>query len=95
MEISAAGRTAEFANRIGPDQVQAGTRAGTQRIRGWHPTPRQLAHGDFRDDTVFFRREAPVFAVDFSFMAERARVEGLALTLYLRDSEFGVAGSRD
>jgi hypothetical protein len=82
VEVSAAGRTAEFANRIGPDQVQAGTRAGTQRIRGWHPTARQLAHGDFRDDNVFFRREAPVFAVDFSFMAERARVEGRALTLY-------------
>jgi len=65
-----------------PDQVLAGTRAGTQRIRGWHPTLRQLARGDFRDGNVFFRREAPVFAVDFSFMTERARVEGPALTLY-------------
>ena len=82
VEVSAAGRTAEFANRTGPDQVQAGTRVGTQRIRGWHPTARQLAHGDFRDDNVFFRREAPVSAADFSFMAERARVEGRALTLY-------------
>ena len=60
---------------LAPGPGRSGSGAGT-------PTPRQLAHGDFLDDNVFFRREAPVFAVDFSFMAERARVEGLALTLY-------------
>jgi hypothetical protein len=38
MEVSPAGRTAEFANHIEPGRVLAGTRAGTARIRRWQPT---------------------------------------------------------
>lgn len=121
--ISAAGRTAEFANHIEFDHVLAGTRAGTQRIRRWDPTPlerrmageaerlaelvaageaglaaglpRQMVHGDFWDDNVFFHREDPVFVADFGFMAERTRVDDLALTLYYIDSELGLADSQD
>ena len=37
--ICAAGRAVELANHIEPGQVLSGTRAGAQRIRGWHPTP--------------------------------------------------------
>jgi len=33
--------------------------------------PRQLTHGDFWDDNVFFRGEDRVFVADFGFMAER------------------------
>jgi len=122
-EVSPAGRSVEFANHIEAGQVLAGTRAGTARIRNWHPTPwerriaseaerlaelvaageadltgqlpRQLVHGDFWDNNVFFRGEDPVFIADFSFMAERARVDDLALTLYYADTELGLTGSRD
>ncbi len=57
--------------------------------------PRQLVHGDFWDDNVFFQDETPVFIADFSFMAERARIDDLALTLYYADTEFGLATSQD
>jgi Ser/Thr protein kinase RdoA (MazF antagonist) len=45
VDVSAAGRTVQFANHIEPGDVLAGTRAGTRRIRCWHPTPaeRRLA----------------------------------------------------
>jgi hypothetical protein len=39
---------------------------------------RQLTHGDFWDDNVFFRGEAVVFVADFGFLAERARIDDLA-----------------
>jgi homoserine kinase type II len=42
--------------------------------------PRQLVHGDFWDNNVFFRGEDLVFVADFGFMAERSRIEDLALT---------------
>jgi len=57
--------------------------------------PRQLVHGDFWDDNVFFRGETPVFVADFSFMAERARIDDLALTLYYADTEFGLTRTSD
>ena len=57
--------------------------------------PRQLVHGDFWDDNVFFRGQTPVFVADFSFMAERARIDDLALTLYYADTEFGLTRASD
>jgi len=54
---------------------------------------RQLTHGDFWDDNVFFRGEDPVFVADFGFMADRARLDDLALTLYYADTEFGLTGA--
>ena len=57
--------------------------------------PRQLVHGDFWDDNVFFHGLTPVFVSDFGFMAERARIDDLALTLYYADTEFGLAASQD
>ena len=123
MEVSPAGRVAEFANHIEPGRVLSGTRAGTARVRRWQPTPderqlasqaerlaglvtageadlaaglpRQLVHGDFWDDNVFFRGQDPVFVADFGFMAERARIDDLALTLYYADTEFSLATSQD
>jgi Ser/Thr protein kinase RdoA (MazF antagonist) len=41
---------------------------------------RQLTHGDFWDDNVFFQGEDPVFVADFAFMADRARLDDLAAT---------------
>jgi len=38
VDVSAAGRTVEFANQIEPARMLAGTRAGTDRIRRWHPS---------------------------------------------------------
>jgi homoserine kinase type II len=55
--------------------------------------PRQLTHGDFWDDNVFFRGEDPVSVADFGFMAERARLDDLALTLYYADTQFGLTGA--
>jgi len=123
MQVSPAGRTAEFTNHIRPDQVLAGTLAGADRIRRWHPTPherrmasqaerlaeliaageaalaarlpRQLVHGDFWDDNVFFRADDPVFVADFTFLADRARIDDLALTLYYADTELGLTTSHD
>ncbi len=57
--------------------------------------PRQLVHGDFWDDNVFFRGQSPVFVADFGFMAERARIDDLALTLYYADTELGLTTSGD
>ncbi len=122
-EVSPAGRSVEFANHIEPGAVLSGTRAGTARIRGWHPPPderrmasqaerlaelvaageaglvaglpRQLVHGDFWDDNVFFQGETLVFVADFAFMAERARIDDLALTLYYADTEAGLTTSPD
>jgi len=36
-----------------------------------------------------------VFVADFSFMAERARIDDLALTLYYADTELGLADRTD
>ena len=122
-EVPPAGRSVEFANHIEPGAVLSGTRAGTARIRGWHPPPderrmasqaerlaelvtageaglvaglpRQLVHGDFWDDNVFFQGETLVFVADFAFMAERARIDDLALTLYYADTEAGLTTSAD
>jgi Ser/Thr protein kinase RdoA (MazF antagonist) len=57
--------------------------------------PRQLVHGDFWDDNLYFHGENPVFVADFGFMAERARIDDLALTLYYADTEFGLTTSSD
>jgi homoserine kinase type II len=57
--------------------------------------PRQLTHGDFWDENVYFRGQNPVFVADFSFMAERARLDDLALTLYYADTQLGLADARD
>ena len=123
MEVSPAGRAAEFANHIESGQVLEGTGAGAARIRSWHPTPseqaiageaerlaelvaageaglvaglpRQLVHGDFWDDNIFFRGQTPVFVADFGFMAERARIDDLALTLYYTDTQLGLTTTSD
>jgi homoserine kinase type II len=48
----------------------------------WHLLPRQLVHGDFWGNNVFFREDRVMFVADFDFMGERARIDDLALTLY-------------
>jgi Ser/Thr protein kinase RdoA (MazF antagonist) len=49
---------------------------------------RQLVHGDFWDNNVFFREGRVVLVTDFDFMGERARIDDLALTLYFTNSTF-------
>jgi homoserine kinase type II len=44
--------------------------------------PRQLVHGDFWDNNVFFRDGRVVLVTDFDFMGERSRIDDLAMTLY-------------
>ena len=42
--------------------------------------PRQLVHGDFWDNNVFFRNGSVVLVTDFDFMGERARIDDLLIT---------------
>lgn len=49
---------------------------------------RQLVHGDFWDNNVFYRDGRVVLVTDFEFMGERARIDDLALTLYFTNSTF-------
>lgn len=58
-------------------------------------SPRQLVHGDFWDDNVFFLGERLVAVADFDFLAERPRLDDLALTLYFSDSQFGLVDVAD
>jgi homoserine kinase type II len=51
--------------------------------------PRQLVHGDFWDNNVFYRGEDIVLVHDFDHMGERARIDDVALTLYFMISEPG------
>jgi homoserine kinase type II len=44
--------------------------------------PRQVVHGDYWHNNVFFRRGRVILVSDFDFMGERARIDDLALTLY-------------
>jgi homoserine kinase type II len=50
--------------------------------------PRQLVHGDFWDNNVFFRDGEIVLITDFDFLGERARIDDLALTLYFTSLEY-------
>lgn len=50
--------------------------------------PRQLVHGDFWHNNVFFHADRVVLVTDFDFMGERARIDDLALTLYYTNSTF-------
>jgi Ser/Thr protein kinase RdoA (MazF antagonist) len=50
--------------------------------------PRQLVHGDFWDNNVFFRDGRVILVTDLDFMGERARIDDLALTLYFTCFEY-------
>jgi Ser/Thr protein kinase RdoA (MazF antagonist) len=50
--------------------------------------PRQLVHGDYWDNNVFFRDGRVVLVADLDFMGIRPRVDDLALTLYYTNSTF-------
>ncbi|MBM3240307.1 hypothetical protein FJZ31_28835 [Candidatus Poribacteria bacterium] len=50
--------------------------------------PRQLVHGDFWDNNVFFRDGRVMLVTDFDFMGERARIDDLALTLYFTSLKY-------
>lgn len=43
---------------------------------------RQVVHGDFWDNNVLFHDHELVALIDFDFMAERPRIDDLALTIY-------------
>ena len=51
--------------------------------------PRQLVHGDFWDNNVWFQGDDIVLIPDLDFMGERARIDDLALTLYYTNSTLG------
>lgn len=50
--------------------------------------PRQLVHGDFWDNNIFFCDGGVVLITDFDFMGERARIDDLALTLYFTSLQY-------
>jgi len=116
VEVGPDGKKPLFANHIEPQDALGRTLRGTQRIRGWDPSPaevqladaaeelahllasveedlasalpRQLVHGDFWDNNVFFHDGRVVLVTDFDFMGERARVDDLALTMYFMSLEY-------
>jgi homoserine kinase type II len=58
---------------------------------------RQVVHGDFWDNNVLFLDDVLVALLDFDFMAERPRVDDLALTayFYLLEPGKGLPGPTD
>jgi Ser/Thr protein kinase RdoA (MazF antagonist) len=57
--------------------------------------PVQLVHGNFWGSSVLFRSGKVVLVTDFEFMAERPRIEDLALTLYFASSTLAKDPSTD
>jgi Ser/Thr protein kinase RdoA (MazF antagonist) len=57
--------------------------------------PVQLVHGNFWGSSVLFRSGKVVLVTDWEFMAERPRVEDLALTLYFASSTLAKDPSSD
>ncbi|HET8628787.1 MAG TPA: phosphotransferase [Thermomicrobiales bacterium] len=55
--------------------------------------PRQLVHGDFWDNNVLFDADSIVGILDLDFLAERERIDDIALILYYTNS--GSALPRD
>ncbi|MCI4343168.1 MAG: phosphotransferase [Thermoplasmata archaeon] len=62
-------------------------------LRGTKPI--QLVHGNFWGSSVLFRSGKVVLVTDLDFMAERPRVEDLALTLYFASSTLAKDPSSD
>jgi Ser/Thr protein kinase RdoA (MazF antagonist) len=50
--------------------------------------PRQLVHGDFWDNNIYFRDGEIVLVGDFDFAGERPRIDDLALTLFYASELF-------
>lgn len=84
--------------RAGIDRVGRGTRVARDvgdaawRLSSLVDTEpetlrRQLVHGDFWDDNVYFRGQTLVAVTDFDFLARRPRVDDLALLLYFADEQ--------
>jgi len=57
--------------------------------------PRQLIHGDFWDNNVFFRDGRVVLVTDFDFMGEHARIDDVALTLYFTSLKYTETAASD
>ena len=57
--------------------------------------PRQLIHGDFWDNNVFFRNGRLVLVTDFDYMGERARIDDVALTLYFTSLKYAATATSD
>jgi Ser/Thr protein kinase RdoA (MazF antagonist) len=57
--------------------------------------PVQLVHGNFWGSSVLFRSGKVVLVTDLDFMAERPRIEDLALTLYFASSTLAKDPSSD
>jgi homoserine kinase type II len=86
------------ATRVGTDRIRswrptaeetaiadASDRLADAAARAHEPfadLPRQLVHGDYWDNNVLLRGNQPVLVGDFDFMAERLRIDDLALTLF-------------
>lgn len=50
--------------------------------------PRQLVHGDFWDNNIYFRDGEIILVGDFDFVGERPRIDDLALTLFYASELF-------
>lgn len=75
------------------DRLAQAVAAGEAGLVG--QLPRQVVHGDFWDNNVYFRGEEPVAVADFDFMGFRARIDDLALTLWFSDWDFDFWTARE
>jgi homoserine kinase type II len=80
------------------DQVVEHIDAVTAAERSWAPDQvSQLVHGDFWDNNVLFAGDELVAVIDFDFMAERWRIDDLALPIwfYLLEPGHGLPDGAD
>lgn len=73
VEVSADGRTPVFANHIAPQDALGETGRGTQRIRGWNPSP---AESRLADDAEELARLVAAAEQDFAPVLPRHLVHG-------------------
>jgi len=78
--------------RTGDEWAAAGkTETLAEKLEtAWKPLsvvlPRQLVHGDFWNNNVLFDGDSIVLVLDLDFMAERERIDDIALVLYYANS---------
>ncbi len=98
--LTSARRAAAVIRSWGPSGGETAAADKTETLAeqletAWRPfhglLPHQLVHGDFWDNNVLFNADSIVLILDLDFMAERERIDDIALILYYTNSGSTVA----